>query len=195
MNICIIRHGETDWNVINKLQGREDIPLNSNGRSQASLCAAALNTKFNNKKWKAIITSPLLRARQTAEIIADVLNIREIYDDERLMERDMGKASGLTEKERKELFPDGNFEGMENWETLRDRVYSAVISGIERFYPEDIIIVSHGGSINSLLAELSNNEIGTRKTRLKNACVSMLSYKGRVLNIEFYNKSHDELPD
>ena len=189
MKICLIRHGETDWNVIGRLQGREDIPLNENGKTQAKHCGLALKSMT----WTAIITSPLLRARRTAEIIADALNIQEIYDDANLVERDYGKASGLTEKERITLFPDGKYEGIENWETLRDRMCKSIIQNADKFHPNNIIIISHGSAINSILAELSNHEIGTGKTRLKNACINMLTYTGRLLSIDFYNKSHDEV--
>ncbi|MCL2461624.1 MAG: histidine phosphatase family protein, partial [Defluviitaleaceae bacterium] len=51
----------------------------------------------------------------------------------------------------------------------------------------------HGSAINSIFAELSNHEIGTGKTRLRNACVSMLEYKDGTLGIVFYNKSAEEL--
>ena len=189
MNICLIRHGETDWNVTGKLQGREDIPLNQNGKLQAENCGLALN----KQRWKTIFTSPLLRARQTADIIADILDIHEIHEENDLMERDYGKASGLTKAERLVLFPDGKYEGIEDWEILRNRVYGTILRAIEKFYDEDIIIVSHGSAINSVLAELSNHAIGTGKTRLKNACMNMLEYKDRMLNIVFYNKTHDEL--
>jgi len=189
MNICLIRHGETDWNVSGRLQGREDIPLNENGISQAKHCGLALS----GIKWKTIVTSSLLRAKHTADIIAEILNIQEIYCDNNFIERDYGKASGLTEKERQALFPDGKYEGIENWETLRDRVYNSIINYADKFYPNNIIIVSHGAAINSILAKLSNHEIGTGKTRLKNACVNMFTYTGRLLNINFYNKSYDEL--
>ena len=188
MNICLIRHGETDWNVLKKLQGREDIPLNENGKSQARNCGITLSAKV----WKAIVTSPLLRAKQTADIIADFLNIQKVYEDNSFIERDYGKASGLTEKERSELFPDGKYDGIEIWETLRDRVYHAVISYADKFYPDNIVIVSHGSAINSILAELSNHTIGTGKTRLENACINMLEYENQSLNIVFYNKSADE---
>ena len=189
MKICLIRHGETDWNVIGRLQGREDIPLNENGKTQAKHCGMALKSMT----WAAIITSPLLRARQTAEIIAGALNIQEIHDDTNLAERDYGKASGLIEEERIALFPDGKYEGIEDWEALRDRMYTSIIHNADKFHPNNIIIVSHGSAINSVLAELSGHEIGTGKTRLKNACVSMLAYTGGALCIDFYNKSHDEL--
>ena len=189
MKICLIRHGETDWNVIGRLQGREDIPLNENGKIQARQCGFSLKSM----NWIAIITSPLLRARQTAEIIADVLDIQEIYNDANFIERDYGKASGLTEKERIVLFPDRKYEGMENWETLRDRMYKSIVQNANKFHPDNIIIISHGSAINSTLAELSNHEIGTGKTRLKNACINMLTYANGLLSIDFYNKSHDEL--
>lgn len=189
MNICIIRHGETDWNIIGKLQGREDIPLNDNGKTQAELCGLALG----NKKWKAIFTSPLSRARQTADIIASVLDIHEVYHENDLVERDYGKASGLTEAERMALFPDGKYGGIEDWEMLRDRVYGSIIRIADRFYPEDIIIISHGAAINSILAELSNHSIGTGKTRLKNACINMLDYSNKRLKIVLYNKTYDDL--
>ena len=189
MNICVIRHGETDWNTSGKLQGREDIPLNENGKLQAERCGLALN----NQKWRAVFTSPLSRAKETAVIIANVLDVHEVYEENDLVERDYGKASGLTEVERKALFPDGKYEGIEDWEMLRDRVYGAILRAADKFYPEDIIVVSHGSAINSILAELSNHEIGTGKTRLENACVNMLEYSNQSLKIVFYNKSSEEL--
>ena len=189
MYICVIRHGETDWNVLGKLQGREDIPLNQNGASQAERCALSLL----DYKWKAIITSPLLRASQTAVIIARTLNIQEIYEDADLLERDYGEASGLTVKERAVRFPDGLNKGMEDWAALRDRVYSSLLRSADRFSPDNIIVVSHGSAINSILAELSNHEIGTGKTRLKNTCVSLLEYKKPTFTILFYNKTADEI--
>jgi len=188
MTICLIRHGETDWNAIGRLQGREDIPLNPNGKLQAEQCGVALS----KRKWKAIFTSPLLRARQTADIIAGVLKIDEIYEDFDLVERDYGKASGLIESERIKLFPDGNYEGMEDWELMRDRVYGAVLRSADKVHPENIIIVSHGSAINSVLAELSNHSIGTGKTRLKNACINVFDYTEKSLKMELHNLSHDE---
>jgi uncharacterized phosphatase len=189
MNICLIRHGETDWNKIDKMQGREDIPLNQTGIEQAERCGLALT----GQKWEAVVTSPLSRARQTAEIIAEMLGIQHIFEDRDLMERDYGKATGLIGHELPAHFPDGSYEGMEDWETLRDRVIGAIKRSADRFYPKDIIIVSHGSAINSILAELSGHSIGSGKTRLKNACINMLEYENSILKIVFYNKTSDEL--
>lgn len=187
MRICLIRHGETDWNIENRLQGREDIPLNRNGILQAEQCAAALS----KRKWGAVFTSPLLRARRTAEIIACTNGIK-VYVKENLTERDYGKASGLTSEEREAKYPDGKYEGIEDWNVMKDRFLNAVLECAAESKGQDIIIVSHGGVINSILAALSNHTIGTGKTRLKNVCLNMLEYKSNVLVIISYNKSPDE---
>jgi len=189
MKICVIRHGETDWNIAGKLQGREDIPLNQNGRKQAENCGLALI----NGEWDVVFTSPLSRAVETAQIIAEIINVPCIIIDNALTERDYGKASGLTEKRRGELFPDGKSDGAEDMETLRERIYGAVKRIARERYPNNIIIVSHGGSINALLAKLSNFAIGSGKTVLKNACVNMLTYDLNTFEIECYNKTSEEL--
>lgn len=189
MNICIVRHGETDWNIARRLQGREDIPLNQNGIFQAEQCGLALK----KREWSAIITSPLLRAKQTAECIAYLLKISEIHEDINLIERDYGKASGLYPEERNMLYPDGEYEGMEIWDAVRDRMNNALLKYANMYYDKDIIIVSHGSAINTMLAELSNHTIGTGKTRLTNACLNMFEYYNNKLKIIFYNKQADEV--
>jgi len=189
MKICLIRHGETDWNVIGRLQGREDIPLNENGMAQAKNCGLALK----GGAWTAVVTSTLSRAKHTAEIIADALNIEQFHEDVDLVEADYGKASGLLADERKVRWPDGKYEGYEGWEVVRDRVCGAITKWAKKFYPNNIIIVSHGAAINAVLAELSGHEIGSGKTKLKHAGISMLICDGERLSIEYYNKSHDEV--
>lgn len=178
MNIFVIRHGETDWNAIGKWQGRKDIELNETGRAQAHSCAE----EMKNRKWGAILTSPLKRARETADIMAAVLGVDNVHEDVDLIERDIGKISGMTVEERNAMFPDGKYEGMEDWELLRNRVYNAVLNGAERFYPQDIIIVSHDGAINALRSKFTNHEIGTGKT-LKNTYVTMLSFTDKTLKL------------
>ena len=192
MNICVVRHGETDWNSQGKWQGREDIPLNVKGVYQAGKCGLALQ----KRTWSAVFSSPLSRAKQTADIIARLNKISRVREEHGLIERDYGKASGLTPAERRILFPDGKYdkaEGVEDWESVRDRMYNAVLNCAQESDGGDIIIVSHGGVINSMLAYLSNHEIGSGKTILKNGCLNMLEYTDGVLRIVFYNKSADEI--
>ncbi len=81
MVIYLIRHGETDWNTKRLLQGATDIPLNQNGIEVAQLTAEGLCDVV----FDVIFTSPLKRARQTAEIIRGERRI-PIIPDERLRE-------------------------------------------------------------------------------------------------------------
>jgi len=189
MEICIIRHGETDWNKEGRLQGREDIPLNDEGIKQIEKTTDYLK----KHKWDIIITSPLSRAKRSAEIIAKSIGLNEIIEEEMLVERDYGEASGMTAEERKKAFPDGTYNGMENIEELQQRIVGSVIKYKNKYYGKNIIIISHGSAINSLLSYLSNNEIGTRKTILKNAAISLLKYNEKELEIVFYNKQAMEL--
>ena len=85
--ITFVRHGETDWNRAKKIQGSVDVPLNETGRKQAQETAKSLR----GKKFDAIYSSPLARARETAEIIAG----GDVQIDERLKERCFGPLEGL----------------------------------------------------------------------------------------------------
>ncbi|MBE0600262.1 MAG: histidine phosphatase family protein [Firmicutes bacterium] len=181
----MIRHGETDWTMARRLQGREDIPLNEDGFRQA----AAVAEHLSRLPWQAVIHSPLSRARQTAQVIAQRLGIAEVTEDPCFIERDYGKASGLTAEERKRRFPDKQYEGMEDFGHLRDRIYHGLVNQAKQHPGGNIIIVSHGAAINSVLAALSGGDLGTGKTRLKTASMSMLRYENDTVSIEYYNRS------
>ncbi|MDB5085743.1 MAG: yhfR, partial [Bacilli bacterium] len=79
--VCLVRHGETDWNAEGRLQGRQDTELNENGRKQAKLAGIHLK----NEQWDAIVTSPLKRAKETAQIIATELGIDHLDEMEQLV--------------------------------------------------------------------------------------------------------------
>ncbi|HKL79372.1 MAG TPA: histidine phosphatase family protein [Mobilitalea sp.] len=188
MNIYLIRHGETDWNLEGRLQGREDIPLNQNGMQQARYCGQA----FKNRGIKKIITSPLIRAIRTAEIIAESIGIPQVLVDERLIERDFGPLAGLTYDKKKHFDTFGKKDGIENWEELSKRLIDCIIGQAEANLGEDIIMVSHGGAINAVVSVLTGGEMGSGKTRLKNSCVSIIQYENGKLNLDLYNLSPDE---
>lgn len=86
MKIYLTRHGQTDLNAKNLMQGRSDIPLNEMGRSQAR----AAHDKIADVKFDAVYSSPLDRAIETAEIISGVSR-SQILIDERIIETDFGK--------------------------------------------------------------------------------------------------------
>lgn len=187
MKLCIIRHGETDWNVLGKMQGREDIPLNDNGRFQAKQCGLLLC----NGDWKRIVTSPLIRARETADIISNILNINEeICEIAELIERDYGEASGLTYSEYSNLYKNKDYEGAEEKQILSERIYKALIQIAEDFYPNDVIIISHGSAIKAVLEKLTNSK---NPEHLKNACINLLEYRNQSFNVVYCNKSVEDL--
>lgn len=191
MNIYLIRHGETDWNLQGKLQGREDIPLNNNGILQAKLCGRAL--KNSGIKIKSIITSPLLRAKETAQILGSTLAIERILVEEALIERDFGDLSGLVYDKKKHYDTFGTEEGIEPFEELCSRLINCLKSYTEDEYGDDIIMVSHGAAINAVIAYLTEGKMGSGKTRLKNTSINKITYKNDQLELELLNVSPDEL--
>ena len=83
--VYIMRHGKTDWNAKHKLQGRTDIPLNEEGIQMAEQA----KEKYKDVNFDICYCSPLVRAKQTAEIVLEGRNIPIVYDD-RLMEMCFG---------------------------------------------------------------------------------------------------------
>jgi broad specificity phosphatase PhoE len=188
MKIYLIRHGETDWNLQGRFQGREDIALNENGIGQAKRCAAALS----KDQFKAVITSPLSRARRTGEIIAEHLGVKQFIVEEGITERDFSKVSGMTPKEREAFYALGEKDDKEPWEKLSERMLDSLKRYAEQFPKDNIIMVSHGASINCVLAILSGGKTGTGKIILKNTCINIIHYeKGRFL-LEEYNLIPEE---
>lgn len=94
MRLLLTRHGQTDWNVKGKIQGLTDIELNETGIKQAE----DTREKLLNENIDVIISSPLKRARKTAEIIAKGRNIPLLIDP-RITERCFGKFEGKTAQE------------------------------------------------------------------------------------------------
>jgi uncharacterized phosphatase len=189
MYICLLRHGETDWNNLGKLQGKEDIPINNTGIKQIEETIKYLK-EFD---WKIIITSPLLRAKTSAEIISKGLGNIKIHEEINFIERDYGKASGMTTEEIKLNFPDGKWIGTESFEILQNRMVNTVLKYIHEYEGNNIIVVSHGAAINSVLAYLSKNQIGTGKTILRNACLTLLEKNNNEIKIIFFNKIVEEI--
>jgi uncharacterized phosphatase len=184
MTVYLIRHGETDWNRALKLQGREDVPLNADGLRQAEACAAALKTLPAD----CVLTSPLQRAKVTAQIIVDTLGA-PFYTDGRLIERDFGALSGFSLKDRAAYIATVRDAG-EPLDAVADRMLEAIGEYGKKF--PRIVAVSHGASINAVLARCSGGEIGSGKTLLLNTGVSRLSHRNGRWQVDFYNVPAEE---
>lgn len=153
MEIFITRHGQTEWNVLGKIQGQTDIELNDTGRAQAKETSESIK----GEKIDLIIVSPLKRAKETAEIINSKFNV-EIIEDRRLMERGFGECEGMTRDERSKLkvvTPEiediWNYNtnvDVYNMEPMKDfcsRVYELLDEVIEKYKDKNLLLVTHGG--------------------------------------------------
>lgn len=183
MNIYLIRHGQTKWNTLGKIQGREDIPLSEEGESQARSAAEILK----GLKVTAILSSPLMRAKTTAGIFAEYIDAGVTVDD-RLIERDFGSASGT---QAFAFDPGGDMGDMEKLDDVSRRMIEAICEYAE-ISDGDFAVFSHGASINAVLRTLSDWKIGSGKTRIQNTGICVLSYDGGKLSISDHNLSPTE---
>ncbi len=167
--LTFVRHGETDWNRQGRFQGTQDIPLNEEGRRQARRLAKAWDINCD-----VLVSSPLGRARETAETLAASLGVSVTTFDVRLVERDYGAGAGLTLDQRRERFPDGQIPGVESPQSIQERVVSFLDSVSLEHPGRSVVAISHGGFINAVLALVSAGRVGTGKTILGNASVSVV---------------------
>lgn len=151
--IVVVRHGETDWNFAGRIQGRTEVPLNSTGRAQALESAHLLR---DAGPWINVISSPLGRAIETAQIIADALGLQPPSLDESLLERDFGPSEGVIVEEAKKRWSGLHVPGAETLDGLAtrgSRAFTRLL--LER---PGSIVVAHGALIRSALTEMSGIE-------------------------------------
>jgi probable phosphoglycerate mutase len=150
--ICIIRHGETDWNVEKRIQGHTDIALNEVGRAQE--LAMAFNAA--HQRFAAIYGSDLARAAETARVLAQRED-QEVKLLPQLRERHFGIFQGITAYEGAELYPaayshyvardpDYDFETGESLRRFAERVVDAIASLVRYHSGQTIAAVSHSGA-------------------------------------------------
>ena len=164
--IYYIRHGETDWNVAGRLQGRHDVPLNARGRAQADNCGNILRDLFarngHNPAEFDYVSSPLGRACETMELMRPPLGLPpDGYRlEQRLAEISFGEWEGFTiaqlhnrdpqriaarEHDKWHFVPPGG----ESYETVSGRM--------REWYENltrDTVVVAHGGTARALIAHL-----------------------------------------
>lgn len=155
--ICLARHGETDWNRTGILQGWIDVPVNAHGRGQAFEMAHA----FADAGFHAVWASPLVRARETGEIIASALQLAAPRCHDGLKERHFGAIQGIPKNELAELNPvlleqilrrnpAASFVGGESMDEFAERVLGALVE-IGACHPgERVLIVTHGWVLDVL---------------------------------------------
>jgi len=188
MKIYLIRHGETDWNKKQLLQGREDIPLNNTGMEQARICGNA----FLNLPIDGIVSSPLKRAYKTASEIGTILGISDIAIEPDLIEKDFGKISGMNHAQRDAFYKSNQEDGAESFEQLSKRAYQVIYKYCTSSSFENLLMISHGAFIGAALSILSEYKIDSASLRLKNTSINILEYKQGKISVEDYNISPDD---
>jgi len=153
--ITFLRHGESIGNADGYFQGQTDFPLNDTGLAQVR--ALADRWQLEKLKFDLVIASPLSRARQTAEILADALKT-VVELDPIWMERDNGRLSGKKRETGNQTFPRPSFSniyqpfagtGEGDWE-LYLRAGQALHNLLSR-PPGAYLVVSHGGLLNQVM--------------------------------------------
>ncbi|MDO8286640.1 MAG: histidine phosphatase family protein [Rhodoferax sp.] len=150
-HICIARHGETDWNRRGVLQGWQDVPINEFGRQQA----VALAANLASENFAAVWTSPLSRALETAQIVAQALQLPAPSSHEGLREKHFGAVQGVPKNELAELNPAlleqilrrnpaAEFAGGETMDEFADRVIEAIEDIGARHRGERVLVITHG---------------------------------------------------
>lgn len=153
MNILIIRHGESEADLLDVHEGRADFELTQRGHMQAEAMASFVK---NNYPVNKIYSSTLKRAAQTAKHLSDTVNVPIVFEED-LMEFNNGLIAGLTKKEADEKYPkielpiDQAVYGQESKVEFRNRADKILKKIKDEAADDDVIaIVSHGGMINQL---------------------------------------------
>ena len=171
--IYIVRHGQTNWNVIGRNQGRTDIELNQKGIEQA----LELKEKLKDIKFDKIFSSPLKRAYKTAQIITS----NEIIIDNRLIER----ANGILEGKLTHEIPididfniiSENDMGIESIIDFRNRINNFFNEIKEKYKNKNILVVTHAGISIYARCYFEGEPVDGNYSRLKLKNCEVLEYK------------------
>jgi broad specificity phosphatase PhoE len=180
----LFRHGQTDWNINFLLQGVTDIPMNATGIEQVRTASKVIS----RDDWDIVVTSPLGRARQSAEIIAEQSGFEEILTLDLLIERSFGEAEGLDYDQWKAKY--SSLDEIPGGESRTDLIQrsQALLDTIEKSHPgKRILAISHGALIRTLLSISSNNELPRNGERLGNASLNIVSHLDSAWSVTKYD--------
>jgi broad specificity phosphatase PhoE len=167
--LLLVRHGETDWNRDRRFQGHADEPLNDAGREQAR----ALADELVGERIDVVYTSDLVRARETAEIVAARLGADVVVRSE-LREIDVGDWEGLTWPEIEERHPEGarawhehghGWTSGETYAQLGERIIAALRRIAADHPAQRVLVVGHGGTVRTTRAFIEGSSVADSRRR------------------------------
>lgn len=186
MRCCVVRHGETAWNADRRLQGHQDIPLNALGLAQADAAGRYLQQRHQQTPFAAIVSSDLIRARQTADAVGQALGM-PVVANAALRERHYGQFEGQTPTEAEAGDPSayaalvarddleaapGAAEPLQGMQAPIE----AFLADLAREYPDQaVVIVTHGGVLDILYRRAMGRKLtGPRDAPIPNAGLNWL---------------------
>jgi probable phosphoglycerate mutase len=186
----VVRHGQTEWNEVGRLQGHSNSPLSALGLDQVQRVAQ----RFEGLDIDALYSSDLGRALQSAEPIARVLQ-RAIHKESRLRERSLGIFEGLTRSEAAERFPDVyprhrsddaefTIPHGQSVSAHAAQVLQALKEIAERHVDKNVALVTHGGPLSVLFRTCVQLPLATARCfGLPNAALNIFDYKAGKLKL------------
>ncbi len=196
--LLLIRHGQSQANKENRVQGWLDSPLSELGHLHAQLICRRVAAEFD---VAYVFSSPLLRARQTASYLSAEKNLSlNIIDG--LKEQNLGPLSGLTKSEIKNRYPHHDHawtnnlprpatEGIESDEQFAARVQQAMDTMLHRIEPGSTAAVfSHGGTLNQMLKNWLKITRGGRTFTFNNASLTIVDVYPSFVRVVVLNDTH-----
>jgi len=197
IKVCVIRHGETDWNVERRIQGQTDIPLNETGRAQA-LAMAFNSTHF---RFSTVYSSDLSRASQTADALAqrEGLKVKTLPE---LRERHYGIFQGVVKDEAPALYPDENrlylardlnynFETGESLLAFAQRVRDIFRWLAAHHSNEQIAVICHAGVLDILYRDTTGRPLETeRDFHIPNSALNWFHHDGQRWHLDQWDDHH-----
>ena len=197
LRLLLVRHGETDWNASGRYQGQLDIPLNDVGHRQA----AVLAERLSDCPILAIYASDLVRARQTAEAIADRHEL-DVRAEPRLRELNFGTWQGLTYRQIDEKDPEAlawwNRDRVnrtppcgESLGTMAARVTELLDEILGRYEDGTVTLVSHGGTIRVILCVLLGHPLAAYwQFEVDNTAIAEIEWRSLGPVVVRWNDAH-----
>ncbi len=195
--LCIIRHGETDWNREQRIQGQIDIPLNETGRAQA--LAMAFNAAHHS--FSTIYCSDLKRAMETAHALAEREGL-EVKPMAQLRERHYGIFQNVVKDEAKSLHPaayqyyidrdmDYDFENGESLREFAKRVLDA-FQWLARHHENQLIaVVCHAGLLDVMYRQATGRLLTTaRDFHIPNCALNWFRHDSQGWHLEAWDDHH-----
>lgn len=198
--ILLIRHGETAWNAVRRLQGHIDIPLNAEGERQA----AALAQAMANLPLDAVISSDLQRARQTAQAVAG-RHALPVHTDPLLRERCYGVFEGMLYADIARTYP-GEYalwqardvdavmppgeRVAESFRQFYQRAIAAIGEWAARHPGQCITIVAHGGVLECAFRAATGRSLDSpRDFEVRNASINRFTYSDGKLALDNWGET------